>query len=293
MENIISIIHTKTNEIEFDVTTENLDTKGIKVYLIIKTKKMELRFNAKQKEKDTWVVKLPVMDNFIDKTTYNCHIEVISDGYYFVPMKGSINVVGTAEIYTTTPKNKTLESDVVKKEDKKENKKKVKEDYVPGKVRYNNREKSIEQIASELIEKNKTQTLTTNVKKQKSDITENINVPKHSTINVAKKLGMVNDDNADTVENEIVAESEKDIKAKSVIDDVKKSKQKITETPIQPKVKNDAQTAQQPTPTKNVDSVKEATNDDKTIAILEEIGITLKKRPKFTIKEVKTKPLNS
>lgn len=157
MENIISINHTKKNTIEFDLTSEGLETKGMEVFLVIKAKDMDIRFKCKDKKNDKWEVEVPVLNHLLEKTAYNCQIEVVSDGYHFIPMKGSLNVVGSADVYTTAPKNKTLESDNEKakadKEAAKEKDKKLKEEewVRPGSYSSNPMSKSVAQLAEEAM----------------------------------------------------------------------------------------------------------------------------------------------
>lgn len=153
MENIVSINNTKPNTLEFDVTCEGLETKGMKVRFCIKAKGMDLQFAAKKAKGDSWGVKLPVLP-MLDKTAYNFHIEVISDGYYFEVLKGTVNVVGSTDLYSTAPKNVTLDS-TGKKEKKPAAKKKVKEEFIPGSYSNKPGEKSIEQIANEMMEASK------------------------------------------------------------------------------------------------------------------------------------------
>lgn len=150
MDNVVSINHTKENTLEFDITSEGVETKDISVRLVVKAKGMDLSFEAKKKEKDTWMVKLPKLP-MLDKTTYNMKIEVVADGYYFEPLKGKLNVVGSAELYSTEPKNVTLSPDDKKGTTKE--KKEVKEHRTPSSPYTKNSEKPIEQIARELMEK--------------------------------------------------------------------------------------------------------------------------------------------
>lgn len=150
MDNVITINNTKKNTLEFDVSIQGLDTKDVDVKFVIKTKGMDLAFAAKHDKGDTWSVTIPELP-MVEKTTYKCHVCVVADGYYFEPMKGTVNIVGSHEIYTTTPKNVTLEPDDKKKEEKKDtskDKKPVKESSPYTK----SREKPIEQIARELMD---------------------------------------------------------------------------------------------------------------------------------------------
>lgn len=150
MDNVVSINHTKENVIEFEMTTDGVETKGMSVRFIIEAKGMELGFMCKKKKGDEWSVKLPDLP-MLERTAYKFHVDVIADGYYFEPMKGTLNVTGTAELYTTTPKNKTLEPEGKKKAPAK--KKAVKERVKTEPIRSN--ERSIESIAQSLMEQTK------------------------------------------------------------------------------------------------------------------------------------------
>lgn len=151
MDNVISVNHKRENVIEFDLTMEGVDAKGAEVKLMVETKDMEIGFKASKKEKDTWTVKVPKLP-MLERTAYKFYIEVHVDGFFFEAFKGTFNVVGSAEVYSSEPKNVTLKSGDEKKEDKKsekkEEKKKVSETW-------RSREKSIEQIANELLEQHK------------------------------------------------------------------------------------------------------------------------------------------
>lgn len=119
MENVININHTKENALEFEMTIEGVNTSSVECNFVIEAKSMELRFGAKldNKEKNLWLVKLPKLD-ILERTAYKCYTEVIVDGQYFKPMEGNVNVVGSAEIYSSTPKNKTIGPAEEKKDEK-------------------------------------------------------------------------------------------------------------------------------------------------------------------------------
>jgi hypothetical protein len=160
MDNVVTINHTKENILEFDLTMEGVENKDITVMLMVDAKDMSLGFKATKKEKDKWAVKLPKLP-MLEKTAYKFHIMVHADGYHFEPFKGTLNVVGSAEIYSSEPKNVTIKpADDNPAKDKKaeakaptEKKEQKKEQKVAEDVRGRSREKSIEQIARELTEK--------------------------------------------------------------------------------------------------------------------------------------------
>lgn len=107
MENNLKIIKTKENTFEFEVEVDGIDAKDMKIRLMIAVSDMSLAFNAKHVEDSKWSVTIPVL-SMLDKTTYPFCIDAIVDGYHFEPMKGSITVFGSAELYVTEPKNVTL-----------------------------------------------------------------------------------------------------------------------------------------------------------------------------------------
>lgn len=150
MENIININNTKENALEFEMIIEGMSTAEVECNFVIVAKGMELRFDAilESKEDNKWLVKLPKLD-LLERTSYNCYTEVIAEGQYFKPMTGSVNVVGTSEIYTSSPKNLTIESDQQKQKEFKtlEEKRDVKRTSQA----YRQNEKSIAQIAEELM----------------------------------------------------------------------------------------------------------------------------------------------
>lgn len=171
-DNIVSITNTKENVLEFDVEVDGLDTEKIQVNFVISTKDVNLSFSAKKGAGTKWSVKIPKM-SILEKTSYDYTISVIADGYYFEPMTGVVNIVGSAELYTTTPKNTTLASkkeeekeDKSKEPDKKGKKEEEKDDKDDKKdekkviktetlTPWKSREKPIEQIARELMEQHK------------------------------------------------------------------------------------------------------------------------------------------
>lgn len=155
MENTISINHTKSNTLEFDLTMEGVETNDLVVRFVIESKEMKLSFEAKKKKGDTWAVKIPRLP-MLEKTMYDFCVEVVTDGYFFKPAEGKVNVVGSAELYSTKPKNVTFEP---KKEEKVEPKTQQKKEKPSKKTESHQqsptpkqREKSVEQIARELME---------------------------------------------------------------------------------------------------------------------------------------------
>lgn len=198
--NIVTAINTKENTLEFNLTVQGLDANDVSVRLIVETEKIEFGFPCNKKDdSDVWTVTLPVL-NMLEKTAYPFKLTVIADGYYFEPHKGTLNVVGSQEIYSSAPKNVSVkpkensDTDNDKKDDdKKDDDKKEKSDKVKESIKYTKqREKPIEQIAKELMEStlfkksSNTHTMESTTKKVKEDDKVD-NVLKNLGINVSNK----------------------------------------------------------------------------------------------------------
>lgn len=164
MENIVTINNTKENTFELNVSVQGLSTPDIRVWFTISANGMDICFACEREGSgDKWICTVPPLP-FIDQTAYPCSLQVVGDGYYFEPFNGTLNVVGNAEIYSSTPKNVTIKpanrqdqkpKDDDKKDDKKDNKKSnVVKLEPPSKNKTKSKEKSIEQLAEELMAKN-------------------------------------------------------------------------------------------------------------------------------------------
>ncbi|MGI0075923.1 MAG: hypothetical protein ACREAU_00775 [Nitrosopumilaceae archaeon] len=110
--NILFINATKDNFIDFDLTVQGIEEKETYVYLIIETtNNITVGFEASRQNDNKWSVKIPPLP-FLEKTTYNYHICTIVDGYHFTPLKGTVTITGSQEVYITNPQNTTLQSTV-------------------------------------------------------------------------------------------------------------------------------------------------------------------------------------
>lgn len=93
----------KPNEIEFDVTVEGLEaSEDMMVNFVIETEEFGMEFKCEKREDGKWVAKLPSLP-VLEKETYPFRIEVITDGYYFSVAQGTLNVVGSADVYVSKP----------------------------------------------------------------------------------------------------------------------------------------------------------------------------------------------
>lgn len=272
MDKIVTINHTKENTIEFDLTMDGIEVDGIVVKMMVESKGMELGFKASRKEKDTWAVKLPKLP-MLERTAYKFYIEVHADGYYFEPFKGTLNVVGSAEVYSSDPKNVTLDSTAdKKKEEKKPSSKeeKTSEKKVSENMRHRSREKGIDQIARELIEQQEN-----NLKSPKLQPSSQHTKP------IVAETKTVADEKHDRVE-QILREFKDGKGAKANTTPVEQIARELMETQEFSPEKIDKKIKEVSEAIKNN---KGSEKDEKVIAILEEVGIvpTYKKKRRFSI----------
>jgi hypothetical protein len=156
MDNVVTINNTKTNVLELDVSVQGIDTADIRVWLSVLAEGIELCFECtREGYGEKWVVTVPPLP-FITRTAYPCAVKIVADGYYFEPLNGTMNVTGNAEVYSTTPQN--IELKPADSEEKKEEKEEKVEEKItalpPGRQpKSRAREKSIAQLAKELMEK--------------------------------------------------------------------------------------------------------------------------------------------
>lgn len=166
-DEIVSINNNKEQILEFTLSVEGIDIKDMSTRFVIHANDMELAFQATKKEGNTWIVKLPALP-ILERTAYPYHLDIVADGYHFEPMKGTVNVVGSHEVYVTAPKNPKISAPVT------ETKSEIKKESKAAPVVYKSeptkqREKPVEQIARELMEA-KTTTKTNTVAPPKPEI---------------------------------------------------------------------------------------------------------------------------
>ena len=97
MENVVSIVKSRENELEFDISIQGVDDEGTQVRFVLETTPASLIFNCEHKEGDKWIVKIPPTHH-IEAMTYQFHIEIVVGGYFFTPFKGTINVTNEPEV---------------------------------------------------------------------------------------------------------------------------------------------------------------------------------------------------
>lgn len=149
-DEIVSINNLKENLLEFELTVKGLTEENFDTKFVIHSSDMELAFPCKKGDNGKWSVTLPPLP-MLERTAYPFHLQVVAEGFQFRPLRGSVNIVGSPEVYASTSvTNKKLESPtkpVVVKETTK---------VAPTRVDVaRQREKPVEQVARELMEANK------------------------------------------------------------------------------------------------------------------------------------------
>lgn len=161
MDNNVTISNVRDNVLEFDLTIEGLSAKDVEVQFVIKGKGVNFTFAAEHDKGNKWKVTIPKMAT-LEKTTYNCSIVVIADGYYFEPMKSNCTVVGTHQVYTSAPVNKTVapaekvENQKKQTDSSDKSADKEKKQNTKMSVREGSHQKTIKQLVNELTNHEKT-----------------------------------------------------------------------------------------------------------------------------------------
>ena len=109
MDNIISLMHSTPNSYDFSMKIEGMNFKPeeLDVRFVIDCVSVLHSFRCKQ-DLDRFTVEIPRL-NFLEKTMYQFRIEVsTANGYFFVPFKGSVNVVDPPSLNIPNINNTTI-----------------------------------------------------------------------------------------------------------------------------------------------------------------------------------------
>lgn len=103
MNNVISIIRTRNNDLEFEVDIKGVRTENVDVRFVIELDDMSYCFqcNAVDETEDTWSVNVPPLPQLSPKE-YPFHMEVIVDGYFFEAFTGMLTVVNEPKVTTAS-----------------------------------------------------------------------------------------------------------------------------------------------------------------------------------------------
>jgi hypothetical protein len=111
MTEMISIVKTRDNELEFDINITGAQKKEPTVRLVIEHGKIDYTFECSNLKGEKWVCAIPPLPQ-LTKKSYSFRLEVIIDGYFFEPYRKTLNVIPepvvksgkVAEKHPDTPK---------------------------------------------------------------------------------------------------------------------------------------------------------------------------------------------
>lgn len=101
MEETLLLNNDQSQTFDFKLDVEGIDPKDALVRFAIDDNGMFHSFPCEKREDGVYSVYIPAMP-FLEKKTYPCKIEVVIDGYFFIPMTGNILVAERPKV-TVTP----------------------------------------------------------------------------------------------------------------------------------------------------------------------------------------------
>jgi len=128
MDTSVSITNSRENELQFDISVEGTDVSEMRARFVIETDDVNYSFDCKQgDEAAKWVVKIPALPQ-LKSGTYDFYVEIITNGYYFDPYKGKVDVtpeptVSQSDVETKKPSVPVVKPIVVKSKKSEEDKK--------------------------------------------------------------------------------------------------------------------------------------------------------------------------
>jgi len=112
MNESISIVKTRSNELEFDINIRGAQKQNPVVRLVIEDPKVHYSFNCDNTEGDKWVVGIPPLPQLTRKS-YPFRLEVIIDGYFFEPYRKTLSVIPEPVVKSSKVAEKHPEKPVV------------------------------------------------------------------------------------------------------------------------------------------------------------------------------------
>lgn len=92
MSAVVAITKAQNNELQFDMSVGGTDVRDIIARFVIEGDGVSYVFACKQgDEAAKWITNIPAPTYLLDNK-YTFHIEVITNGYYFEPFSGVVNV---------------------------------------------------------------------------------------------------------------------------------------------------------------------------------------------------------
>jgi len=98
MENVVPLIKSQQNELEFDITIQGIKSEEPKVRFVIEASPILYSIECSKTENDKWSVMIPPIRGLSEYTSHPFHLEVIIDGYYFEPHRGAVEFKSEPEV---------------------------------------------------------------------------------------------------------------------------------------------------------------------------------------------------
>lgn len=114
MDTTVSITNSRETELQFDISVEGVDVTTMEARFVIEADGVQYSFKCNQgDEAAKWVVLIPAMSH-LKHGEYDFHIEIITNGYYFNPYHGKVNVTPEPTVSKSEVKNDKPKTPVVK-----------------------------------------------------------------------------------------------------------------------------------------------------------------------------------
>lgn len=104
---LITLSKFKANTFEFELETDGISLQEANVSFIIESSAMNLMFEANNLDGKKWEVVVPPLP-ILQKTMYPFRITLATEGFFFEPMVGAVNVVGEGSVRVSTAPTNTI-----------------------------------------------------------------------------------------------------------------------------------------------------------------------------------------
>jgi len=115
MSALVSITNIQDNELQFDIAVKGTAVSDMRVRFVIAYGAVSFSYVCKQgTEAAQWIVQIPKPD-YIDGGSYDFRVEIITNGYYFEPYKGTVHVSSEPSVTSTSksPPSKPVISNIL------------------------------------------------------------------------------------------------------------------------------------------------------------------------------------
>lgn len=102
----LKITHNRETSFEFELNVTGISTESAIVRFMINVMdSFSISFLCVHGDENKWNVTIPPLDNFMEEGNHTFTIEMIAEGFYFAPVKGTAEVGAIAEVNVSIPQN--------------------------------------------------------------------------------------------------------------------------------------------------------------------------------------------